>query len=280
MLIISSVASAQNNSTLSKEGLHGKVKVLLLTQYEVDDKFGKLIKGKISYVEKYFFDNRGYMKKLIIYGKDGNPREELRYYYNSKDELNKFTVSNVAQAKALEKRLGKAKNELEKEIIMLSEIDFFYYEDFFYKYDKKGNVIEDNLGTFDSKYLDFSTSMGEKNKYYYDNSNKIIKRELYGSANPNKIYLTWLNRRDSNGNLIEQIESSSYDYGIRERIVSNYNSNNELIKQKTYNHKGVVVENKSLEYLEYDVNKNWVKLIFYRNDNPLVITERDIKYYK
>ena len=54
MLIISSVAPAQNNSTISKEGLHGKVKVLLLTEYEVDDKLGKLIKGKISYERRFY----------------------------------------------------------------------------------------------------------------------------------------------------------------------------------------------------------------------------------
>lgn len=279
MLIICSVASAQNNSTISKEGLHGKVKVLLLTQYEVDDKFGKLIKGKIKYAEKHFYDNRGYRKKLIRYGIDGNPGEELEYYYNSKNSLNKFTVYNVAQAKAEEKRLGKAKNEVEKEINDLLSTGFVsYFEDFFYKYDKKGNVIENNLGTFDSKYLDWGTSIGEKNKYYYDNNNKIIKRELYGSGNPNKIALTWLNRWDSNGNLIEQIESS--DYGINERIVVNYNSNNDVTNEEVYNYKGVMVENTSREYLEYDVNKNWVKRIFYRNDTPLVIEERDIKYHK
>ena len=280
MLIISSVASAQNNSTLSKEGLHGKVKVLLLTEYEVDDKFGKLIKGKIKYVEKHFYDNSGNRKKLIKYGIDGNPREELRYHYNSKNSVNEFTVINVAGVKARENRLGKPKNKLEKEIRDLNSTDFVtYFEDFFYKYDKKGNVIEDNLGMSSSEnFTDFEGAMGLKNKYYYDNNNKIIKRELYGESNPNEIALTWVKRWDSNGNLIEKIESS--DYGINERIVNNYNSNNDIINQKIYNYKGVMVENTSLEYLEYDVNKNWVKRIFYRNDYPLVIVERDIKYHK
>ena len=56
--------------------------------------------------------------------------------------------------------------------------------------------------------------------------------------------------------------------------------NNDIIDDKIYNYKGVVVEKSSYEYLEYDVNKNWVKRIVYRNDNPLVIEERDVKYYK
>ena len=67
---------------------------------------------------------------------------------------------------------------------------------------------------------------------------------------------------------------------INEREVNNYNYNNDIIKTTTYYHKGKVGEETTFEYLEYDVNKNWVKRIVYKNDNPLIIEERDIKYHR
>ena len=258
MLIICSVASAQNNLPTTKR-LKGKVKVLLLTQYKVDDKFGKLIKGEISYAEKYFYNIKGYKNKLIIYNKYGNPHEIVEYFYNSKDELNKFTI--------LYEWMEKPKHEYEE------YLGFRVYEDFFYKYDKKGNIIEDNLGMF---YSEINFHLGAVNKYYYDNNNKIIKRELYSENPSDKINVSWEYSWDSNGNLIELSASGN----INEREVNNYNSNNDIIDDKFYNYKGVVIVKGSYEYLEYDVNKNWVKRIVYRNDNPLVIEERDIKYHK
>ena len=260
MMIISSVASAQNNSTLSKHKLKGKVKVLLYTEYEVDDKFGKLTKGKISYVEKYFYNNRGYKKKLIIYGKSGNPHEIVEYFYNSKDELNEFTI--------LRAWMKKPENEIEE----LLFDGFYVFEDIFYKHDKKGNRIEDNLGMFYSA-TNFNFA---KNKYYYDNNNNYIKRELYSENPSDEINVSWEYRWDSNGNLIELLASGN----INEREVNNYNYNNDIIKTTTYYHKGKVGEETTFEYLEYDVNKNWVKRIVYKNDNPLIIEERDIKYHR
>ena len=262
MLIISSVASAQNNSTLSKHKLKGKVKVLLYTEYEVDDKFGKLTKGKISYVEKYFYNNRGYKKKLIIYGKSGNPHEIVEYFYNSKDELNEFTI--------LRAWMKKPENEIEE----LDYYGFSLHEDFFYKYDKKGNIIEDNLGRFDSE-TEFYPGI---NKYYYDDENKKTRREYYDEITKQN-HVSWEYKYDSYNNLTEFRELSGSG-NIFKREVNNYNNNNDLINDKTYNYRGKVIEESTYEDLEYDVNKNWVKQIIYRNDNPLVIVERDIKYHK
>jgi len=260
ILITYSVSIAQNKSTLSKERLYGKVKVLLTTEYNVDEKFGKLIKGETNYAKKYFYNNKGFKVKLIIYGRKGDPFEIKEYHYNSKDELCKYTIQDAWKKKP------------ETEIEKLLDYSYSSYE-VLYKYDKNENIIEDNLGIFYSETR-FNSGI---NKYHYDAKNKKIRRALYNK--PGKINYAWEFKYDSDDNLIEQLGLSGNGY-VDEKTVFNYNSKNDIILKSIYNGEEELVLKSSCEYLEYDNNKNWTKRIVYNNDIPLVIEERDVQYYK
>jgi len=261
ILIISSISTAQNNTSLKKENLNGSVKVLLETEYNIGEKFGKIIKNETNSAVKFFYNNKGFREKRIVYGRKGDPFEIKYYEYNLKGELIQYKIHDVWAD-------VDGPNE---EINELLNTNFATYS-VKYKYDKKGNIIEDNLGI---NYTMTSSNAGI-NRYTYDDNDNIIRENVCDEKGESRVFYDY--KYDSNNNIIE--ESQSYPRGgIIQKIIYSYNSKNDLIASVAYNHKGILISKKRNEYLEYDDNNNWTKSIYYENDIPLIIVEREIQYH-
>ena len=58
-----------------------------------------------------------------------------------------------------------------------------------------------------------------------------------------------------------------------------YDKNNNETGYTVYDNKTKVAYNFSFTYLEYDTTGNWQKRIKYKNNKPVAITRRRIKYF-
>lgn len=280
-LIISSVSTAQNNATLKKEKLNGRVKMLLISDYKVTEKFGKIIKNETDSAVKYFYNNKGFREKRIIYEDEGNPWEIKLYEYGLLGELIKYKIKDSF--------LDADISDVDREISDL--LGYGRFSEYFVnnKYDEKGNVIEDDFGYFwnmtsstssqsgitqGSFYLMTSSQPGT-NKYNYDNNGNIVRRYVYFDSFNNGLVHDY--KYDSNYNLVENLQSLP-DGSIQEKALYGYDKKNNCISEIIYQ-RGKIVSKKTQGYLEFDDNDNWTKSILYENDVPIRMFERDIRYY-
>lgn len=168
---------------------------------------------------------------------------------------------------------------------------------FNYKYDNKGDKIEEKLYNPDG-------SLTQKSTYEYDESGNQIVESRYNSTGSLTQKFTY--EYDNNGNLSLGNGYNSngrlwgkfrYAYDDRSNLIeeSMYNQDNKLSWKFTYKHddKGNQIEMNYYNYIQdtsflektiykygdYDITGNWLKKTTFENDKPKGITERKIEYY-
>ena len=150
----------------------------------------------------------------------------------------------------------------------------------------------DNFHTFYEFYnngllkieTEFYSNGEVQNKTEYDynfisDSIEVSKKDNYGEI---KYFITY----DKNGNLTKD-GGGIYQYDNLNNLIKQINENftirwvydeNGNRLEKFY--KGTYTEIHSIfKYIEFDKNKNWTKVIEFRNDQPKFITERTIEYH-
>jgi len=174
-------------TSLEELKLKGNVKSVLFTEYSVIEKFGKVSKGETTYADKSYFDMNGNIVEEIIYGQDGDPFQNKTYEYDSKGNVIKYTVHNL--------RIKSKTTNGKKRLSDRSKFTMNFY----YKYDEKGYLIEDNY---------IKNRIGEyiegKNVYKYDSARNIVLKYLYKDE---LCHLLKKIKYDMNGNTIQYVES-------------------------------------------------------------------------
>lgn len=137
-----------------------------------------------------------------------------------------------------------------------------------YKYDKRGNQIEDTFIGYD----------GSKSRVVvkeYDENNNVVKEQLF-SLNPKILQAETIKDYDSSNNVIKSTINTSK--GETSTQIFKYDSNNNIIEEQA--------PNRHLKYeYKYDEENNWVtkkRLKFNSKDGrfiPVSIIEREISYH-
>jgi len=172
-------------------------------------------------------------------------------------------------------------------------IDSTFIEKTFYKYNSKGNKIEEihyhpdstpELITFkynlkgkkiEKRWRDAHHEIDHLATFRYDKKgNKIEKRwsETNGSLIKKETYLY-----DENGNKTTE-EIISIEDSMSERRTFKFDDRHNLIEEFRYNSDDSIPHRYTYKYLEFDKAGNWLKRVQSEKDIPIKITIRMIEY--
>ncbi len=265
------------------------------------NKLGNLISSKEFYAN-------GKITNEIIYTYDKNNRlinrKEIDYYgkgsfynnkfkYNSNDSITQWTISND-NFKRIYKIERDKKGRPTKWIIFQNDTIYATYT---MKYDANGNVIFEN--EYRGNNVPVKLLKRSFNKQNLKEKEQVIEYKLWDTLNYVNIFIY-----NSNKKLIlekSNIENDSTYYEIK----YSYHNNGKLKEYKTtqkvgdyfvittqkFNKYGDLIEfsrlpsdKRSKEVwvynYKYDSKNNWIEKIEFKDNNPLRIVKRTIKYYK
>ncbi|WP_109434530.1 hypothetical protein [Aquimarina sp. AU119] len=214
----------------------------------------------------YTYDTLGFLNKIYNYSLDDHQESETVYTYNSQGE----------------------------KIRTQEFIDGKLSQDFSYKYNSKGQVIEFIEHSINGKFII------EKTIFIYSGPN-VFEKKIYNLANQLESVQTCT--YDSNGNnFIDEHRNGVGEVDLRVHYTyennklhetneywfnksktthykMTYNEHGDQIESHMYYSDATPTEYNSTTY-EYDNNNNWIKKIVYKNEIPMLVCEREIAYYE
>lgn len=296
------------NNSLKEEGLKGKVKQIIYSDGLCKEKFGvfefsyrnnskrdwiydynyfgnkieeKLIDNdSIIYLNKYNYDINNNLIETLKFDKNNKLEEKTVSKYNDKNyiiENSIFTYNNGLIKNEVIKLYYDSNNklvvkdELDENGIKVSECQF--------KYDSKKNNVKtiyyNNYGdlycTWNSKY-DKNNNLVEELRY--DNSMKLRSKKIYKYDLSNK--KTELQEYEYADNALNNtIVSTFYKYDNQKNCISEITSAFD-IDLNTHQRYYKIIK----KVIEFDKNNNWIKNIYYENNEITGgCSRRKIKYY-
>ncbi len=224
--------------------LYGDVESETSTRYTVSEKFGEIVKDKITFRTFYRFNQKGDVIEWAWYNSDGSLDWKYTYKYDS-------------QGNQIEEAEYKSDGSLNGKYT------------YTYKYDSQGNMIE-------KTYYNSDGSLYCKHLYKYDSQGNQIEWAWYNSDGS----LDWklLYKYDSQGNMIEEAEYKS-DGSLDWKATYKYDSQGNMIEKTYYNYDGSL---RGKTIYKYDSQGNWVEWISYEGEimKPTEMVVRKIVYRK
>ncbi len=132
-------------------------------------------------------------------------------------------------------------------------------------YDMHGNMTEeDNYGTEGTEY-----TSPKKKIYTYNSQNKKATEEIYNDKG--KMWLKRSYEYDAKGNMVKET-----------KWVKEYEKENTSASTYEYDTNGNCTgsNGKPEAKFEYDAQGNWIKCTSLQNGKPVLVTERQIEYFK
>ena len=260
------IYSQYSFSDIKKENLKGNIKTLHESYFEVDNIYDEILdedgypdmkivgfkKGKPKGTDEYigfknFYNNNGFIIDQYRYYRNGELSGKIHYVRNENNQKIEFIDYNYVNGKfgEMKKHYSNSyiysKNKLTEKSTNINTGKL--YSTSIYNYNDGGKMIG-----FFTEY--FNNGHKIKQEYIYDAENYLIQIITYNNGKRNN-GPTFIN--DAKGNVIE---TNTY------KTVGNSIKKVRLIHKYTYDH-----------------NDNWIEKITYRNENPEIITIREIEYY-
>jgi YD repeat-containing protein len=252
-----------------------------------------LANNELSFEIKYTYDaNHRLIRRQEIdhYGKGSFYIYD--FTYNAQDSLIKGVISND-DFKRIHKMERDNENRIIRKQIIQSDSILGTYT---YTYDQNGNMVEEKdyrksdipeeliNRTFDENNIlqkeEIITYLGKdtltsQNLFYYNKTGDLIKTKM--KVENDSIYTEVINKYYDNGNLREtqNIPTGNKNSHI---ITQRYNKNGDGIEYSRKTKDGEISDIWIFNY-KYDSNKNWVEKSIFKNNKPLRIVKRKIKYY-
>jgi hypothetical protein len=286
LIIGCSILETKNND-LKDMKLNGKVKSITESNYEAIEKFGEIIKGERSGTNEFSFDRK------LLFNEKGNLIEEKKYKLDGNLDSKSFCNFDENQ------------NKIERIFYDSSVKPILRWT---YKYDGKGNLIEENkiqiLSRLDSLMANYNgkntnSNYSTKTLYKYDDSGNLFEKSIYksdGSLVSKNIY-----KYDLKGKLVEDDTYNSngslhctntfkYDDNgnkSEDKSVGKFFFQKHTIKYDQYGnqieinsgYQEVGIDATSAYKYEFDNHNNWIKKIEFYNNTTKHIIEREIEYY-
>jgi hypothetical protein len=232
-MLLLSFTGKKGKNDLTKDGLMGKVKLLVTSYYNAKDTNNEVVKYSLNYKVIDWYNNNGNIteayaslkwKNYFIYGPNGNLVLQKMY------SLDSVLISKDTCMYDNENNLIK-KNEL---IIPHDSADYGDY--FMYKYDDSGNLKEENEYRYNRWY--------ETWKYYYNSKGKIVETKdsnAFGDINIKSSY-----KYNENGELIEVINVGRNSTSKTTYKPMKYDSKGNWLKE--------IVIGEDVEIIEREIN--------------------------
>lgn len=255
--------SAKEKNDWTKEKLKGKVKSYVQTSYKVKGlgKDNKLNIGDVIGEEKISFNEKG--NKIKAYSSYADILI-VGYEYDEKDNLihnNTYTTLG----KLIEEVTFRYDNNGNKIEMNRSKPNGIKRK-CSYGYDKVGNLIQE-------KCYDADDMPRSKVIYKYDENNNQIEKDSYNSSGKSDIKINYY--YDSEGNKIK--EATTFYEKLSGNVIYQYDNKGNVIYVENTGSSGNV--SRYAYKLTYDEHNNWIKKVFYSNDIPKRIIEREYTYY-
>ena len=278
----------EDKNDLQNHNLKSKVKYVASSCYEAIESFGMIEKGDkldndyltedtIRYNPKgyiqeeviygnnyteYKYDEQGLLKETISFSKVFLNKKELSgtgtYKYNNKKQL--IEISTIYWSFLFDTAIGISSYEY-NELGQMSTYKSGDYQ-YKYKYDTKGNKIEDITYT--------NEVITARRKYTYDINNNMINKLTYEKSGESR-----LTRYEYDNQ--ENVTKKSTSFKI---ITDDFNWTNEDGSEFEPDEQEYDMKIEITYKYKYDENMNWISKVQYMNGKPQIITERTIKYYK
>lgn len=257
--VVCYTSNAQLND-LTKLELKGSVKYL--SEISKFNDSSKMILDELE----YFFNQEG----SVVEKKDFNKKQLTQCNYGNKNELIKTTIYNFNKEMIVYTEFEYNKNDKMKGYKACNKNNKLLYSVTF-EYSINSN---NNIEIIEIK-IDSSNIFISKSKETLNSENKVIYRINYNSDN--SIENEFKYNIDSTGIAIGYNKFNST--GENEWNVKNiYNSKNHLIKKILTNNAPILILNWSFDYV-FDIEENWTKKVFKKDNRTVKITERKIEYY-
>ena len=274
------------NTDLKTGGLKGKVKSVKQQFYDAHDssgimvlytknRTGELFNGK--YCEYYLqqYDEKGNIIVNIDYLQTDSIGRKTTYKYDANGNLielisaenytydtNKTILIYDKNNNCIEENHYYSKDWLDTQIVTL-------YNKYRFKYDEKGNEIEE-------KKFNYYDSASDSSVYYYKYDEKGRITEM---NTPYPIGSTTKYKYDKKGNRIEEcIIDPMYSFTCAVTQWK-YDSLGNATEAIWYNYEGKIYYDLKYEY-EYDKHGNCIKKTQYDNGKLQIIYMREIEYYQ
>jgi len=276
--------------------LQGKVKSITEISYSVEEKFGKIVKGKKArdynrkaHEVKVSFDENQNIVEIKVFDTADNYLGEISYEYinNKKSEENHFDTNDNLTYKKIWK-FDKKENitelaEYKSNGNLISKTNYLYNqvgeEKEINTYDSNAKLLSkriyeydygDNFKIVEIKSYDAEDSLTYKAVTKYDSNDIRIESQSWNQKDDVK---KWKYKHDKNGNMVE-----SYREDEDAKVTWKYDKFGNMTELKNFNPGGSLNIHMELKY-EYDNNDNWTKRLKLENNIPQYIVERQIEYY-
>jgi hypothetical protein len=225
--------------------------------------------GALQVRYQYQYYNTGQLQQLTLFNRGGLQRHYLLYQYNSKKQLLSQTqfqpngtpmFSYQYQYNETGKQAGYTwyNSEKQKE------------EDLKNEYDSKGNLVKATSHNGDG-------SLATLAMFAYDDSNNLIEEKIY-SYGSDTLFRKTAYRYNSRGQQVAMLEFVK-DSITALQTVYTYTEDGAVKTEQKFDASNNPQDLYSFVYI-YDAQKNWIRKTSFRNGIPVLITERELEYYK
>lgn len=284
ILLLFTFLSCQNNdkticqkkSDLEKAGLKGEIEQVRQDNFKAIEKFGEIVKG-----EKWGFDDDNFYVKYNetgnqieknTYNQDGSLFSKFTFVYDKNGNLieeNRFNSDGTLNYKKKYKYFGE--NKMRDGNIYSSDGNLFSSDTT--ELDEKGNELKYHGYDKNKNIVSLFTNT------YDVNANLITKDFVDRRTHINEVY-----KYDAKGNVLEE---NTFFHSSDMTMPVDTSRNARTIKYDEYNNKIEIVHSvlssssapvkETFKYI-YDDKKNWIQKISYKDNKPISVALRQIKY--
>ena len=245
--------------------LYGDVESLVITYYNLHDKFGELVKGDMRYMSYYKFNEKGDVIEMMLYNSDGTLYSKDIYKYNAQGaiaETSYYNANGAIKRKVIYKYDSLGNNTERAEY----NSDGSLNGKEIYKYDNHGNRTEE--ATFKS-----DGSLSYKYLSCYDAQGRIIDKTYYRDS---KAEMQWHYKYDSAGNWAEWICYYEVGGNYEWKNIMEYDADGNLLSEVVYDINGLRHHDKYSDKYVYDSYGNMIEHTTYLID---AVVDKCLKKY-
>lgn len=265
VFMVTSCTKKSENSDLYS----AKIKSTVVSQYPVSLNNGLVTKGASTTQITCSFDKKGNLTAKTDHDLVRNVEYKFHFIFNE-------------NGKKIEQNFSYADNRILYRIIygydgddfMISEryqsqIGGFNYR-YEYQNDEKGNQIVND-------YFSSEDKLSSRTTYSYDSKNRMIEMKYHYPIT----FLSWRKAFTYNDSGTQKTEISyNTDGSLSQRITYLFDDQENLVEQIGYGFNDVPFERLKFDYSGLDKYGNWTVQKDYRNDECILISEREIAYYE
>lgn len=269
LLILVFTVTSCTKKTENPDLNSAKIKSTVVSQYTVSLNNGLVTKGICTTQIACSFDEKGNMTAKT--DQDLVHKVEYKFHFIF-DENSKITEQNFSYSD--NRILYRILYGYDGNGFLVSEKYQSQIGGFNYRYEYQNNEKGNQLVT---DYYNSEDKLSSRTTFSYDSNNRMIEMKYHYPST----FLSWWKVFTYNDSGTQKTEISyNTDGSLGQRITYLFDGQRNLCEQIGYGFNDVPYERLKFEYSGLDEYGNWSVQKDYRNDECILISEREIEYYK